>query len=48
MDPGTFEGVVLTTRFERCLSCGYASRYERRDYYFVSDAGARGRITPDL
>ena len=32
--PEVFERMTVRPTIERCRACGYASRYERRDYYF--------------
>ena len=32
--PKTFDAMALDVMVERCSSCGWASQYERRDYYF--------------
>lgn len=35
MDPEAFEKAQVAPTVERCKLCGWASRYERRDYYFA-------------
>jgi hypothetical protein len=35
MDEVTFERSQVGPMVERCPGCGWASRYERRDYYFT-------------
>lgn len=38
MDERTFEESHVGPIVERCPSCGWASRYERRDYYFLEES----------
>jgi len=35
VDRPTFEAMRMAPMIERCTSCGYASRYEARDFYFA-------------
>ena len=36
VDEEMFGQMHIAGMVERCRSCGYASRYERRDYYFTA------------